>query len=472
MSASIATRATLLLLSYLTVANSGSLPPLKIHPDVQSALDRGDAVVALESTIISHGMPYPQNEETARRVEEAIKSRGATPATIAILDGVCCIGLDDAELERFAQLGSDGAVAKVSRRDLALCVANKGHGGTTVSCTMLLAHAAGITTFVTGGIGGVHRGGEDTMDVSADLNELGRTPVMVVSAGAKSILDIPRTLEYLETQGVPVVSLSCDEFPAFFTRSSGSKSPAVVGSCAEAAALAHAQYDIIGLQSGMLVGVPIPEDEEAEAAHIQGAIDQALKECNEQGIYGNKATPFLLKRVNELTEGQSLKANIALVINNAINGADIAIELAKLRKAAGSASGGGGGEGGQAEEGFGAAPKKFHFYFGGEPIGRRGMEIRKQEEEDRKRQASELRGGSDGGGDEKDEKGSPIVVGGAVADLVAFPHEGTPLLPRTSNPGETRRQRVESLATLPKRWAGLARRLCSSLRLVRMGWAR
>lgn len=172
------------MLIHLLVAIAAASPPLKIHPDVRSALDRGDAVVALESTIISHGMPYPRNLETARRVEKAIVENGATPATIAVLDGVCCIGLDDDELERFAQLGSEGAVSKLSRRDLAHCVSRGGHGGTTVSCTMLLAHAAGISTFVTGGIGGVHRGGEDSMDLSADLGELGRTPVMVVSAGA------------------------------------------------------------------------------------------------------------------------------------------------------------------------------------------------------------------------------------------------------------------------------------------------
>ena len=190
------------------------VPPLKINPEVAEALSSGRAVVALESTIISHGMPYPQNVETARAVETIVRQGGAVPATIAILDGVCCIGLDDAELDRFAKLGSTGEVRKISRRDLAAIVARDGHGGTTVSCTMLLAHMAGIGVFVTGGIGGVHRGGQESMDVSADLCELGRTPVMVVCAGVKSILDIPRTLEYLETQGVAVLSLGTDEFPA------------------------------------------------------------------------------------------------------------------------------------------------------------------------------------------------------------------------------------------------------------------
>jgi len=216
---------TTLLLLAASWFNGSCATSLRVHPDVAQALADGRPVVALESTIISHGMPYPQNLVCAREVEAVVAESGAVPACIAILDGVCCIGLTADELERFAQLGDAGKVGKVSRRDLASVVARRGHGGTTVSSTMLLAHMAGIGVFVTGGIGGVHRGGEDSMDVSADLCELGRTPVTVVCAGAKSILDIPRTLEYLETQGVGVLALGTDEFPAFFTRRSGCAAP-------------------------------------------------------------------------------------------------------------------------------------------------------------------------------------------------------------------------------------------------------
>jgi pseudouridine-5'-phosphate glycosidase len=308
---------------------------LRIHPEVQRALAERRPVVALESTIISHGMPYPDNLRTAREVEEVVRSCGATPATIAILDGVCCIGLADEELERFAQLGSAGEVRKVSRRDLAHAVARNAHGGTTVSSTMLLAHKAGIAVFVTGGIGGVHRGGESSMDVSADLVELGRTPVLVVSAGIKSILDIPRTLEYLETQGVAVLALGTDEFPAFFTRSSGCAAPMVASGCAEAAAVCHTQLDRLRLQSGLLVGVPIPAEAEAEAEVVQLAIQQALADAEAAGVGGRDTTPYLLRRVAELTQGRSLAANIALVKNNARHGAQIASSLAALRAADG-----------------------------------------------------------------------------------------------------------------------------------------
>ena len=308
---------------------------LRIHPDVQRALAERRAVVALESTIISHGMPYPDNLRTAREVEEVVRSCGATPATIAILDGVCCIGLADEELERFAQLGSAGEVRKVSRRDLAHAVARNAHGGTTVSSTMLLAHKAGIAVFVTGGIGGVHRGGESSMDVSADLVELGRTPVLVVSAGIKSILDIPRTLEYLETQGVAVLALGTEEFPAFFTRSSGCAAPMVAADAAEAAAVCHTQLDRLRLQSGLLVGVPIPAEAEAEAEVVQLAIQQALADAEAAGVGGRDTTPYLLRRVGELTQGRSLAANIALIKNNARHGAQIASSLAALRAADG-----------------------------------------------------------------------------------------------------------------------------------------
>ena len=324
-------RGFLLLLCAAAPAAATSLPTLRIRPDIAEALKAGDPVVALESTIISHGMPYPQNLATAKEVEGVIAERGAIAATIAILDGVCYVGLTEDELERFAQLGSAGEVAKVSRRDLAHCVSLRRHGGTTVACTMLLAHMAGISTFVTGGIGGVHRGGHDSMDVSADLCELGRTPVTVVSAGAKSILDIERTLEFLETQGVAVMALGADEFPAFFTRSSGCRSPARVDSPEEAAAVQFASEQL-QLQSGMLIGVPIPEAAQAEAATVQTAIESALSEADAEGVAGRDITPFLLRRVNELTRGASLRANIALIKNNAAIGAQMAGELSRLRR--------------------------------------------------------------------------------------------------------------------------------------------
>jgi pseudouridine-5'-phosphate glycosidase len=304
---------------------------VRVHPDVAAALDAGRAVVALESTIISHGMPYPANIQTAREVEEVVRNSGAVPAAIAILDGVCCIGLSDDELNRFAVLGAAGKVAKVSRRDLAACVARSGHGGTTVSATMLLADMAGVRVFVTGGIGGVHRGGELSLDISADLCELGRTPVCVVCAGAKSILDIPRTLEFLETQGVAVLALGTDEFPAFFTRRSGCPAPTRVETAHEAAAVVHAS-STLGLSSGTLVAVPIPESAEAEAGKVQGAIEQALAEAGAAGVAGRDTTPFLLKRIAELTGGDSLASNIALIKNNAAVGAQIATSLAELQR--------------------------------------------------------------------------------------------------------------------------------------------
>jgi len=378
------------------LAVCASLPlTVRVHPDVAAALDAGRAVVALESTIISHGMPYPANIQTAREVEEVVRNSGAVPATIAILDGVCCIGLSDDELNRFAVLGAAGKVAKVSRRDLAACVARSGHGGTTVSATMLLADMAGVRVFVTGGIGGVHRGGELSLDISADLCELGRTPVCVVCAGAKSILDIPRTLEFLETQGVAVLALGTDEFPAFFTRRSGCPAPTRVETAHEAAAVVHAS-STLGLSSGTLVAVPIPESAEAEAGKVQGAIEQALAEAGAAGVAGRDTTPFLLKRIAELTGGDSLASNIALIKNNAAVGAQIATSLAELQRRTAPGGrlrgGGGGGDSGGAE---GALPHSRN---------------------DRQ----------------------PIVVGGAVADLVASPAAGSTVLLRTSSPGTLR----------------------------------
>lgn len=297
-----------------------------MSPDVAAALKSGRAVVALESTIVSHGMPYPQNLAMAREVEAVVRGRGAVPATIAIMDGVPRVGLSDEHLERLAKMGSDAA--KVSRRDIAAIVAAGTTGATTVSATMLLAARAGISVFVTGGIGGVHRGGERTMDVSADLTELGRTPVAVVCAGAKSVLDIPRTLEYLETQGAAVVGYGTDEFPAFFTRTSGCVAPTRVNTPREAAALVKAGRNL--RLGGTVFGVPIPAENEAVGRDVEAAIGTALREADEQNVGGNSVTPFLLKRIRQLTGGASLEANIALVKNNATVGAEIAVALAEL----------------------------------------------------------------------------------------------------------------------------------------------
>nr|GMD23370.1 Pseudouridine-5'-phosphate glycosidase [Ipomoea batatas] len=280
---------------------------IKISPKVSEALAHGRPAVALESTIISHGMPYPQNLETAKQVEEIVSSNGAEPATIAILDGIPCIGLSMEELERLAILGSKAR--KTARRDIAHVVATKGNGATTVSATMFFASMAGIPIFVTGGVGGVHRQGENTMDVSSDLTELGRTPVAVISAGVKSILDIPRTLEYLETQGVCVAAYRTNEFPAFFTEASGCKvhkRPDIRHNCTF---FLYASTKL-GLQTGILIAVPIPKEHSASGSLIESAIQRALLEAEEKSITGNAQTPFLLARVNELTGGASLASSI------------------------------------------------------------------------------------------------------------------------------------------------------------------
>lgn len=300
----------------------------KISPEVADALSRGAPVVALESTIISHGMPYPQNLETAKEIEAIVRKNGAVPATIAILDGVPRIGLSTEELGRLAKLGTQ--VRKTARRDIASVVATGGDGATTVSATMFFASMVGISVFVTGGIGGVHRHGEQTMDVSSDLTELGRTPVAVVSAGAKSILDIPRTLEYLETQGVCVAGYKTNDLPAFFTETSGCKLPCRVDSPEDAARLIEANMKL-KLGSGILIGVPIPKEHSASGNFIESAIQKALTEAKEKNITGSAETPFLLSRVNQLTGGASLVANIALVKNNATVGSQIAVCLARLR---------------------------------------------------------------------------------------------------------------------------------------------
>lgn len=301
---------------------------IKISPEVSDALSRGAPVVALESTIICHGMPYPQNVETAKEIEAIVRENGAVPATIAILDGVPCVGLSIEELEKLAKLGA--LVRKTARRDIAAVVATGGNGATTVSATMLFASVVGISVFVTGGIGGVHRLGEQTMDVSSDLTELGRTPVAVVSAGAKSILDIRRTLEYLETQGVCVAAYRTNEFPAFFTETSGCKVPCRVDSPKDAARLIDASMKL-KLGTGVLIAVPIPKEHSASGRFVESAIQRALMEAKEKNIAGSAETPFVLSRVNELTGGASLAANIALVKNNATVGSKIAVCLAQLR---------------------------------------------------------------------------------------------------------------------------------------------
>jgi len=299
---------------------------LDISPEVQQALADGKPVVALESTIISHGMPYPKNVETAMLVEKTIRENGAVPATIAIIGGRLKAGLSPEEIEYLGKSGRK--VAKVSRRDLAAIVARGADGATTVTTTMIIAHMAGIKVFATGGIGGVHRGAETTMDISADLEELAGTPVMVVCAGAKSILDLGLTLEYLETKGVPVIGYGTDELPAFYTRSSGFGVDYRVDTPEQLAAMFKAQQEL-GMKGGMLVTNPIPEQYAMDKAVIDVAIEQAVAESKEQGIHGKETTPFLLARVVELTGGDSLESNIQLVLNNAIVASKTAAELCK-----------------------------------------------------------------------------------------------------------------------------------------------
>lgn len=288
---------------------------LIIQPEIAQALAAGKAVVALESTIISHGMPYPQNLETARRLEEIIREEGAVPATIAIIGGMIKIGLTEKDLLFLAQ--SDGVgISKASRRDMAGLIARKEHAATTVAATMICAAMAGIRMFATGGIGGVHRGAETSFDISADLTELARTPVAVVSAGVKSILDIPATLEYLETLGVPVTCLGTDEFPAFYTRQSGISAPSRVDDEPTMASILYHHWQM-KLGGGVLIANPVPEKYSMDPKDINQSIDQALQECREQGISGKEVTPFLLSRIKTLTEGRSLFSNMQLVYNNA-----------------------------------------------------------------------------------------------------------------------------------------------------------
>jgi pseudouridine-5'-phosphate glycosidase len=296
---------------------------LLFSPEVAAARAAGKPIVALESTIISHGMPYPQNVQTAREVEQIIRDAGAVPATIAIMDGKICIGLSEQQLE---MLGNARDAIKVSRRDLAYVLAQKKLGATTVAATMICAALAGIKVFVTGGIGGVHRGAETSFDISADLLELAQTSVAVVCAGVKSILDIGLTLEYLETHGVPVVSVGQREFPAFFTRESGFLSDFQIDEPAELAQFIQTKWEL-GLQGGVVVSNPVPLADAMEKSEIDAITAQALQEADAGGISGKAVTPFLLGRIKELTGGRSLATNISLVKNNARVGAALARSL-------------------------------------------------------------------------------------------------------------------------------------------------
>ena len=302
---------------------------LDIAPEVKSALDAGRPVVALESTIISHGMPYPQNRDTALEVERIIRDLGAVPATVAILGGRLKAGLSEAEIDYLGRAGS--AVSKASRRDLPVLVAKGADGATTVTTTMMIAAMAGIEVFATGGIGGVHRGAEVTMDISADLEELAETPVMVICAGAKSILDLGLTLEYLETKGVTVIGYGTDELPAFYTRRSGFGVDYRLDTPEELAKAFHVKREM-KLRGGMLVTNPIPEEYSMDADVINKAIDEAVAEAKTQGIHGKATTPFLLARIKELTGGDSLESNIQLVYNNARLAAKTAVALSDLER--------------------------------------------------------------------------------------------------------------------------------------------
>lgn len=299
---------------------------LEIQPEVKDALENGKAVVALESTIIAHGMPYPKNIETALAVEELVRANGAVPATIAILNGKCCVGLTKEQLSLF---GKAEGVWKVSLRDMPYVIAKKLNGATTVASTMRIADMAGIKVFVTGGIGGVHRGAETSMDISADLTEMAATSVAVVSAGVKSILDIGLTLEYLETKGVPVISFGQKEFPSFYSRKSGFNSPFQSNTVKEIAEILVAKWQL-GLKGSVLIANPVPANQEIEASAMEIHILQALNAAKEKAITGKNITPFLLQYLAEHTKGESLETNIALIKNNAAVGAQLAVAFAAI----------------------------------------------------------------------------------------------------------------------------------------------
>ena len=301
-------------------------PYLEIHPEVRQAIADGRPVVALESTIISHGMPYPENINTAIAVEEIIRANGAVPATIAIFNGKCYAGLTKEQLEIFAKTKN---VWKVSLRDIPYIISKNLYGATTVAATMRIASMAGIRIFVTGGIGGVHRDAEKTMDISADLTEMEQTSVAIVSAGVKSILDIGLTLEYLETKGIPVVTVGQDEFPSFYSRKSGISSPLRLDTANEFACMLHTKWQL-GLNGSVLIANPVPASEEIDAAEMETYINEALKAANDNKITGKEVTPFLLKYIAEHTKGESLESNIALIKHNAKVGAEIAVAYSKL----------------------------------------------------------------------------------------------------------------------------------------------
>jgi pseudouridine-5'-phosphate glycosidase len=302
---------------------------LDVAPEVRAALDARRPVVALETTIVTHGMPYPQSIETARSVQAIVRAGGAIPATIAVIGGRIRVGIDDAELDRLATT-QNGGVMKLSRADLPYAVAAGRDGATTVAATMICAHLAGIAVFCTGGIGGVHRGAESTYDVSADLEELARTPVTVVCAGAKALLDLPKTLELLETLGVPVIGYRTDEFPAFWSRSSGLRVPLRCDSAEEIAQVARAKSDL-GLDGGVLVTNPIPAEAEIPAANIAGHVESAVSEAAGRGVSGKDVTPYILDRINQTTTRRSLAANVALIESNARLAAEIAAALSSGR---------------------------------------------------------------------------------------------------------------------------------------------
>lgn len=301
-------------------------PSIHIHPEVAAALRDGEPVVALESTIIAHGMPYPQNTATARAVEEIVRSNGAIPATIAIIQGKCTVGLTDEELEYFGQAKD---ILKVSLRDMSYVISQQLYGATTVAATMRIAAMAGIPIFVTGGIGGVHRGAETSMDISADLTEMEHTNVAVVSAGVKSILDIGLTLEYLETKGIPVVTFKQEAFPSFYSSTSGYNSPLTLETPEAIAAMLKVKWDM-GLNGSVLIANPVPAHQEIPAAEMEEHIVLALDAAKRAGIKGKDITPFLLKYIANHTKGESLEANIALIKNNAALGAQIAVDLSAI----------------------------------------------------------------------------------------------------------------------------------------------
>ncbi len=301
-------------------------PLVTLSSAVADALANGRPVVALESTIITHGMPWPQNLEMARKVEATVREAGAEPATIAVLDGKLCVGLEDDQLEALAQARQ---VAKLSRADMAVCIAQGRTGATTVAATMIAADLAGIRVFATGGIGGVHRGAESSFDISADLHELAQTAVTVIAAGAKAILDIPKTLEVLETLGVPVIAYGQDQLPAFWSREAGLRAPLRMDSAADIAK-AHVMRGKLGLPGGQLIANPIPAEAEIARDVMIPVIEQANRDAQTHGISGKDTTPYLLQRIYELTEGKSLVANIELVLNNARLAAQIAVEMCNL----------------------------------------------------------------------------------------------------------------------------------------------